>query len=80
MSPADLRASLDVVAQQAKVLREAGVQSVKIGDLELVLLPPDPPDVDLDDDDEKQALSALDDPDTFGGRPPPRRRRPEHET
>ena len=79
MSPADLRASLDVVAQQAKVLREAGVQSVKIGDLELVLLPPDPPDVDLDDE-ERPTVSALDDPDTFGGRPPPRRRRPEHET
>jgi len=76
MSPADLRASLDVVAQQAKVLREAGVQSVKIGDLELVLLPVDPPDVVMTDDD-KRTLGALDDPDTFGGRPPPRRRRPE---
>lgn len=78
MSPADLRASLDVVAQQAKALREAGVQRVKLGELELELLPPDPPDIALDDHDAKP-VSALDDPDTFGGRPPPRRRHPEHD-
>lgn len=82
MTNDDLAAQLATIEQHAPKLREAGVRSLKLGDLELELAPADPPDIVFgDDDDNDQADGAkpspppLDDPTTFNRSSVPSRRR-----
>jgi hypothetical protein len=65
--PDDLAAQLALIASHAPKLRTAGVQSLTIGGLSLVLLPPDPPEsLDLAPAESDEPRSALEDPASYG--------------
>lgn len=63
-----LAESLRLIAEHAPKLRAAGVQSLTVDGVSMVLLPPDPPAYvapALTDEDE-QPVSLLDDPSAYG--------------
>jgi hypothetical protein len=63
----DLAAQLALIASHAPKLRNAGVQSLTIGGLSLVLLPPDPPAPLVSTETEStEPRSALEDPNSYG--------------
>lgn len=80
MTNEDLAAQLTTIAEHAPKLRKAGVTSLKLGAVELVLAPDDPPDAELfgnDDETDDQPSNPLDAPETFNrtdGTPSRRRR------
>ncbi len=63
----DLAAQFALIAAHAPRLRSAGVQSLTIGDLSVVLLPPDPPMAqEVTDAELEEPRNALDDASTYG--------------
>lgn len=66
----NLADSLQLIAEHAPKLRAAGVHSLAIDGITLVLLPPDPPaPVEQPDNDDAIPTSDLDDPTTYGRLP-----------
>lgn len=82
MTSEELAKQLAVIEDHAPKLRTAGVTSLKLGDIELVLEPAEPPTATFgdDEDEDEPSLSPLDDPATFGKSKVPRRRRIAEET
>jgi hypothetical protein len=63
----DLAAQLAILAEHAPRLRAAGIQHLKVADLELVLAPPDPsPVIELGAADAEEPRGVLDDASTYG--------------
>jgi hypothetical protein len=61
----DLATQLTLIARHAPILREAGVQSLTVGEISMELAPPDPPPPEASTGDQKQPRD-LDDAVTYG--------------
>lgn len=79
MTKTDLEGLLDVIANKATALRNAGVTALSVGDVSIELAARELPDAigATKNQDEDEPKRAIDDKDTFGGREAPRRRRVE---
>lgn len=66
---ADLTETLRVITEHAPRLRAAGVQSLSIDGIAMVLLPPDPPALEQSADADREPTNDLDDPTTYGRMP-----------
>jgi hypothetical protein len=63
----DLATQLTLIARHAPILREAGVQSLTVGEISMVLLPPDPPPMEEAASGEPdQPVSLMEDPESYG--------------